>query len=146
MRRAFVSVLLVAIAIAAVAATASARNAKTTTTTLRVVEIRKSSQQTRRSFITRGVLVQPGDRNDVVGHDVVKFTPRKHHGRHNQLGVKGVAHFRDRGSLKVQGGAGPGDNRLPIIGGTGDFNGAAGKLKTHNLGKRKTLLTFIFVQ
>ncbi len=40
----------------------------------------------------------------------------------------------------------PGDNRLPIIGGSGEFNGAAGKLKTHNLGKRKTLLTFIFVQ
>ena len=39
-----------------------------------------------------------------------------------------------------------GDNRLSIIGGTGEFNGAAGKLKTRNLGHKKTLLTFAFVQ
>lgn len=146
MRRALLTAFLLAIAIGAVAATASARSARTTTTKIQVVEIQKSSRPTHHSFISRGVLVQPGDRDDVVGHDVVKFTPRKGHGHQNQLEVKGVAHFRDRGSLKVQGGAGPGDNRLPIIGGSGDFNGAAGKLKTHNLGHKRTLLTFIFVQ
>ena len=76
----------------------------------------------------------------------MKFTPQKNHNRHGELKVKGVAHFRGQGSLKVQGGAGPGDNRVPIVGGTGAFNGAGGKLETHNLGHKMTRLTFIFVQ
>ena len=35
------------------------------------------------------------------------------------------------GSLRVNGNIGPGDDRLNVLGGTGDFSGVAGKVTTH---------------
>lgn len=146
MRRVFLLVSLTVVAIVALAALASAKNANTTTTKFSVIDVQQSSRAIHNGFVTRGDLVQPGDRDDVLGHDVVKFKPRQSADRHNRYEIKAVAHLRDRGSLKVQGGVGPGDNKIPIVGGTDDFNGAAGKLLTHNLGKNTTRLTFVFVQ
>jgi hypothetical protein len=86
-------------------------------------------------FISRGRLVQPGDRDDVVGRYRAKFS------RHG--GVHAIAKFPD-GTIKIQGNGSA--HRVPIIGGTGRWNGAAGKVKTRNLRHGYTLLTFIVVQ
>lgn len=142
MRRVLLLASLLAVAVAVFAAMASAKPAKTTTTKFSVIEIRKSTHARRHSFIARGALVRVNDRDDVVGHDVVKFSPRSK----GRFEVKGTAFLKGEGTLKVQGGVTKGNDTVPIIGGTGDFNGAAGKLKTHQLSKKKTRLTFIFVQ
>jgi hypothetical protein len=142
MRRVLLPVSLLVVAVGVFAAMASANPAKPVTTKFSVIEIHKSSHSTRHSFINRGALVRTNDRDDVVGHDVVKFSPRTH----QRFEVKGTAFFMGEGTLKVQGGATQGNNTIPIIGGTGEFNGAAGKVKTHQLSKKRTRLTFIFVQ
>src|SRR6266516_6772532 len=119
MRRVFLLVSLAAVAIAAIAASASAQTA----TKFSVVAVNKSSQRSGHSIIVRQRLLQPGNLSNQVGHATVKITPR-----HRRVRIRGVGVFRGEGSLKVRGTEGPGDNRLPIIGGTGEFNGAAGKL------------------
>src|SRR5207244_4416158 len=86
-------------------------------------------------FVVRGKLLQPGDLDDVVGSYKAKFSQRG--------GIHAVAFFPD-GKIKVQGNTNA--SRIPIIGGTRRWNGAAGKLKTHNINHRLTLLTFIVVQ
>ena len=122
--------------VVAFAATAFAQQ----TTTISVVAVQKSQQRAgHNTVIAKGALVGS---SRVVGHYRAKFTFHRHN---RNLRIRAVAKFR-RGSLKVKGTQGRGDNRIPIIGGTGRFNGAAGKLKTHNLGRNKTLLTFVFVQ
>jgi hypothetical protein len=138
MRRIFLAVALAAIVMAAVAATASAQRV----TTIRVVATQTSQHRSGHSFIARGRLAEPGNLSDVVGRYQAKFTPRPHH----RVRIRGVASFFGQGTLKVKGIEGPRDNRILVIGGTGHFNGAAGKLKTRSLSRRNTLLTFAFVQ
>jgi hypothetical protein len=136
MRRVLLLAGVTALAVAAMAASASAQR----TTTLSVIAVQKSQHRVSHTrFISKGALVRS---NRVVGHYRARFTFRRHS---RNTHINAVAKFR-RGSLKVNGTQGPGDNRVPIIGGTGRFNGAAGKLKTHNLGHNQTLLTFVFVQ
>jgi len=138
MRRIFLAVALAAIAVAAMAATASAQRV----TTIRVVAVQTSQHRSGHSFIAKGRLAEPGHLSDVVGRYQAKFTPRGHRG----VRIRGVASFFGQGTLKVKGVQRPRDNRILVIGGTGHFNGAAGKLKTRNLSKRNTRLTFVFVQ
>lgn len=147
MRKVFLVVSLVAVATAAIAATASAR----TETRFSVVHVDTSGHPSgHNTLIQRGRLLLPTTHR-VVGHDVIKLTlhPRRHTAR-----IRIVARFRGQGSLKAKGivGANKNPSRIPIIGGTGAFNGAAGKLKAHGLSRHRgggiktTLLTFIFVQ
>jgi hypothetical protein len=137
MRRFFLAVALAAIAVAAMAATASAQRV----TTIRVVATQTSQHRSGDNQIARGRLAIPGDLSDVVGHYQAKFTQL-----HRAFRIRAVATFRGQGTLKVKGTETRGDNRILVIGGTGHFNGAAGKLKTRSLSKRNTLLTFTFVQ
>ena len=132
---------LAVLAFVAIAATASAR----TETRFSAIDIKTSVRHVNRTtIIQRGRLVNPFDRDEVVGHDVVKIS---FHPKSRSARVRAIAFFRGQGSLKVKGHLGSGrNNRIPIIGGTGAFNGAAGKLKLHDLSSRRTLLTFIFVQ
>jgi hypothetical protein len=139
MRRAFLFISLVAIATIAIAATASAR----TETRFSVVASKGHGHQVgSHSFLQHGRLSQPGDRDDVVGRYQAKFTQRSNH----KLRLRAVASFPGQGSLKAKGFLSGRNSRVPIIGGTGAFNGAAGKLKIHNLRHGRALLTFIFVQ
>jgi len=143
MRKLFLLASVAAVAIAAVAIVSSA--SARTETRFSVIDVKTHARQvSRTTVIQRGRLVNPADQDQVVGHDVVKiaFHPKSRTAR-----IRAIAFFRGQGSLKVKGTFGGGrNNRIPIIGGRGAFNGAAGKLKTHTLSKRKTLLTFIFVQ
>ena len=137
MRRVLLLLSLAGLAVLAIPAIAGAR----TETRFSVVAVQKSQHNSGSGFIVRERLFALN--GVAVGHDHLKITPRGH----NAVRIRAVAFFRGQGSLKVKGIVGRGRNsRLPIIGGTGDFNGAAGKLKTHSLSGRKTLLNFIFVQ
>ena len=50
------------------------------------------------------------------------------------------------GDIRVRGNIGRGDNRFNVVGGTGDFNGVAGKLLLHNLSPRADRLHFDLVR
>jgi hypothetical protein len=50
------------------------------------------------------------------------------------------------GDLRVRGNIGRGDNRFNVVGGTGDFNGVAGKMLLHNLSPRADRLHFDLVR
>ena len=148
MRRLLLLVGLITVAIAAMAAMASAR----TETRFSVVhsDSKEGHPAGHNTFIQRGRLRSPVT-NRVVGHDVIKakLLPRR-----NAVRIRIVSRFRGQGSLKALGvvSARHNPSRIPIIGGTGAFNGAAGKLKARGLstfrggGVNKTLFTFIFVQ
>lgn len=129
---------LTVLAAAAIVATATALQA----TKLRVVTHHEHARRIAHGFIVRGQLVDAANRRNRVGRFEATFRPLGHH----RVRIRAVAVFDRIGSLKAKGVEGPGDNRLPIIGGTGAFNGAAGKLITRNIRNDHTLLTFVFVQ
>jgi hypothetical protein len=150
MRKTFLLVSLVAVAIAAVPATVASAK---TETRLRVIHVEKSGHPAgHNTLVERGKLLQPTGRHRVVGRDRIKLTlyPRRHAAR-----IRLVAHLRGRGSLKAKGRIGRKNNnpwRIPITGGTREFDGATGTLKARGLtfhhggGIRRTLLTFHIVQ
>jgi hypothetical protein len=131
MRRSVLLGALVAVIGAVFAATAGAR----VETRFSVIAQQTGGHQAGRHFVTRGRLLQPGDRDDVVGHYRSKF------GRHGR--VHAVALFGD-GAIKLQGNTNA--SRIPIVGGRGRWNGAAGKVKTRNLRGGDQLITFVIVQ
>ena len=140
MRRVLALAVVTALAVVAIGATASAQRV----TKFSVVAIQKSQRRvSNRSLISKGRLAQVGNLSNTVGHYHARFTFRR---KTRTARIRAVAFFGRHTSLKAKGIQGPHDNRLPIIGGTGAFDGAAGKLKTRNLGRNRTLLTFAFVQ
>jgi hypothetical protein len=132
MRRFLLLGALVGVVAAILAATAGAR----TETRFSVIAHNQSAHRVGpKHFVVKGSLLQPGDRDNVLGSFKAKFAS---HGR-----IHAVAFFPD-GKIKIQGRTNA--NRIPIIGGTRRWNGAAGKLKTRQLNKNNSLLTFIIVQ
>lgn len=132
MRRFLLLGAMVGVVAAVLAATAGAR----TETRFSVIAHTQSAHRSGpKHFVVKGSLLQPGDRGNVVGSYKAKFAS---HGR-----IHAVAFFPD-GKIKAQGRTNA--NRIPVIGGTRRWNGAAGKLKTRNLNKNNTLLTFVIVQ
>jgi hypothetical protein len=149
MRKLLLLASLAAVAVVAIVATAGAK----TETRFSVVHVDSKPGHPigHNSFIQRGKLLLPSDHHVVVGHDVIKA---KLHLRRAAVRLRIVARIRGEGSLKAKGIVTGKHNpsRLPIIGGTGAFNGAAGKLKIRGQtrfrggGLRTTRFTFIFVQ
>lgn len=140
MRRALLLLSVAALVTVGLAAVAAAR----TETRFTVVSVQTSQKKVgQNTIVSRDTLWSPVTGNR-VGRDVVKITFRK-----NRTGkLHAIGFFRGEGTLKVQGTLARGNNnsRFLVIGGTGDFNGAAGKVKVHNLSSRKSLLHFAFVQ
>jgi hypothetical protein len=131
MRRVITLVVIAVLAFAALAATAAAR----TESRFNLIETVKSGHKVNNNtFITHGVLSVPGDRDDIVGTDTVKFRRHSIHARVHAFG----------GTMKAQGNFAA--NRIVIVGGSGRWNGAAGKIKFHSLSHNKTLLRFDVVQ
>src|SRR5690348_11877501 len=127
MRRVLLVGVLAAVAIAAFAATAGAR----TESKFSLIEVQKAQHRVGHKFITHGNLYTTG--GTFVGTDRVKFSPRGH----------GTIHARARfggGTLKAQGKVNA--SRILIVGGSGRWNGAAGKINFRSLSHRKTLLRF----
>ena len=99
-------------------------------------------------FTIRGQLFDPRNHDDKVGND---------HGRcrirpHEVLRCRGVMHLNGEiggsGDIKYRGNVRRHDSRLNVTGGSGDFNGVAGKWVFENLNKSgtKSLDTFSLVR
>ena len=89
-------------------------------------------------FKIHGLLVVPGDSDDVLGTFEATFTGR--HGDH----VRAVFFFSD-GKIKANGDQN--HNKIPIVGGTSRWNGASGKVKITDIPHSgNVLLTFTVVQ
>ena len=79
------------------------------------------------AFRFKGKLFDPRNRHDRVGrdHGVCKIRP------HETLRCRGTYHLNGEiggfGDIKVKGNLRPEDQRLSVVGGSGDFNGVAGK-------------------
>jgi hypothetical protein len=82
-----------------------------------------------------GRLSEVGEPRETVGRFKARFT-RSH--------VKAIASFNGRGRIKFAGNLR--NNRLQILGGSGVWNGASGKVKVHNLPGPEVVLTFTVVQ
>ena len=90
-----------------------------------------------------------------IGSETLKASAR-HTQRRLRVRLRWVARFRGQGSIKAIGTLLNGSprrvvfsgalQRLVVIGGTGAFNGAAGKLFFHDVGGRRQRLDFHFVQ
>ena len=137
MRKLISTTALAGLAVGLVAATAAAQTA----TTFSVVTLTKSSHPSGQDIIVQSKLVEPAERSEVIGHGLARFTPRAH----NRVRARIVFYLAD-GSLKVAGVFGPRDNQLNIIGGTGRWNGASGKVKLHDAGKGAERYTFTVAQ
>jgi hypothetical protein len=100
------------------------------------------------AFRFRGKLFDPRNRHDRVGRDrgLCKIRP------HNSLLCRGTSHLNGEiggfGDIKTRGDIRRGDLRLNVVGGSGDFEGVAGKMVFENLNKSgsKTLDHFALVR
>ena len=101
------------------------------------------------AFRFRGKLFDPRNRDDRVGRDrgLCKVRP------HNSLLCRGIYHLNGEiggfGDIKVRGDIHlPNDLKVNVVGGSGDFNGVAGKLVFEFLNKSgsKTLDHFALVR
>jgi hypothetical protein len=141
MRKALLPLAVAVVAVVVMAATASAR----TETRFTVVGSKPHGHRLApHKFLEHGRVSLPGDSDDIIGRYVSRATELGHH----RLRSRVITHFRGRGSLKAKGVETftSNESRIPIIGGTGEFNGAAGKLIVDNLSRGRLLVTFIFVQ
>lgn len=122
--------VLVSVAtLAAVACTALPASARTEQ---RFTVVTKTSSQTEsgNTFRFREELYAPFDRTNQIGND----RGRCRFGGEDKIRCRAIVKFNGEyagfGALFVNGNLGPGDNRLNVVGGTGDFEGAAGKVTT----------------
>ncbi len=94
-------------------------------------------------FRFKDKLLNPKNRHDRVGRDrgQCKFNIQTHN-----VKCRAVAHlngkFAGSGDIKVRGDFGRGDHRLNVVGGSGQFNGVAGKLKIQTLNPKVDRLHF----
>jgi hypothetical protein len=137
MRKLISTAVLAGLVLGLVAATAAAQTA----TTFSVVTLTKSSHPSGHNIIVRSKLVEPCERSEVIGHGLARFTPLAR----NRVRARIVFSFAN-GSLKVKGVFGPTDNQLSIVGGTGHWSGASGKVKLHDAGEGAEHYTFTVVQ
>jgi hypothetical protein len=86
--------------------------------------------------------LKPVGGGNVIGRFKIKETPISG-GRERE---HGITFFRGEGLIKFKGVEGAGDNRLQIVGGTGVWNGASGKVLTRGLSERRELLKYTVVQ
>ena len=91
-----------------------------------------------KAFRFKGRLFDPRNRHDRVGrdHGLCKVRP------HETVRCRGTTHLNGEiggfGDIKVSGNLRPDDNRLNVVGGSGEFNGVAGKVVFRYLNKRET--------
>ena len=83
-------------------------------------------------FSFREQLFQIDNPANQIGNDRVRCRSR---GRGHKFRCRAIVNFNGEvgglGSLRVNGNLGRGDQRLNVLGGTGDFAGVAGKVITH---------------
>ena len=95
--------------------------------------------QNQEVFTIRGGLYDPRNHDDRVGSDHARCKIRPH----ETLRCRGVVHLNGEigggsGDIKYRGDVRPGDSRLNVTGGSGDFNGVAGKWVFENVNESGT--------
>ena len=104
--------------------------------------------QNQEAFTIRGGLFDPLDHDNWVGSDRARCKIRPH----EVLRCRGVMHLNGEiggsGDIKYRGNVSPDDFRLNVTGGSGDFNGVAGKWVFENVNESgtKSLNTFSLVR
>ena len=95
-------------------------------------------------FHFREQLFQIDNPSNQIGRDQGQCIERPH----GKALCKVIVHLNGEvgglGFLRVKGNLGPGDSRLNVTGGTGDFAGAAGKVVLEN--RRGTIISFHLVR
>jgi hypothetical protein len=134
MRRVYLLGVVAALAVLAAAVFSASAGARTESR-FSVVADPTAGHAHANAFHLRGRLRDPFDRDDIVGHFRATFKRGGH--------FRGIFNFGN-GKLKANGDQAR--HRVPIVGGSGVWNGAAGKLKIHNLSHNRALLTFVVVQ
>ena len=98
------------------------------------------------AFRFKDKLLQPHNRGNRVGRDegICRAASQRAIRCHAVVHLNGeIGGF---GDIRVRGNIGRGDNRLNVVGGTGDFNGVAGKVLLHNVSRRADKLHFDLVR
>ena len=97
----------------------------------------KSGQRAGDTFRFKDVLLNPSDRSDRVGRDRGQCTQKSRHA----VKCRAVVHLNGKiggsGDIRVHGDFGRQDNRLNVVGGSGQFDGVAGKMKLHGTANRR---------
>ena len=127
-----------ALAVTGIAATAASGRV---VSKFSVVAVARHERVVGKTDVIGGVLKPVGD-DQVIGRFKIKETPISG-GRERE---RANTFFRGEGLIKVRGVEGAGDNRLQIVGGTGAWNGASGKVLTRGLSEKRELLTYTVVQ
>jgi hypothetical protein len=101
----------------------------------------KSSHRVGHGFQFKDKLLNPKDRSDRVGRDRGRCRAK-----HQALKCRAVAHLNGKiggfGDIRVRGDLRRNDNRLNVVGGSGAFDGVAGKVLIHSVGERTDKLHF----
>ena len=148
------AVAVVVVGVPAVSASARRSSAKPRTTHFTVFDKTIGHHPTANGdgVVFRDILAKPNDRDQLVGHLRGVIRPCAHHGGSCFLN-KDRVHIFGAGDLKVrqkflESAPDLQNERLIIIGGTGEFNGAAGKMIEHVIATNpdRELLKFDFVQ
>jgi hypothetical protein len=138
MRKVLLIAAVAALAIAGIAATAASGQV---VSKFSVVAVARHEHVVGNTDVIGGVL-KPVGGGGVIGRFKIKETPLSG-GRERE---HAITFFRGEGLIKFKGVEGAGDNRLQIIGGTGVWNGASGKVLTRGLSETRELLTYTVVQ
>jgi hypothetical protein len=101
----------------------------------RVVADPTNQKERQHAFVVKGKLRESRQSSDVVGHFRAKFRRGGH--------IAATFTF-DNGKIRASGNRN--HNKVPIVGGTRKWNGAAGKVLIHNLKHNEALLRFVVVQ
>ena len=106
-----------------------------------VLAKQKSSHRVDHGFRFKDKLLNPKDRGDRVGRDRGRCRAK---GR--ALKCRAVVHLNGEiggfGDIRVRGDLRRNDNRLNVVGGSGAFDGVAGKVLLHSVGERTDKLHF----
>jgi hypothetical protein len=100
----------------------------------------------RGGFAFKDNLLDPANPSNSVGHDQGRCTPRDDRALHCRATIFLNGELGGDGTIHVKGNLTRGSNRVNVTGGSGDFNGAAGKLVVESQGRHTDLLTFDLVK
>jgi hypothetical protein len=109
----------------------------------------KSTSQSRNGNVSRfrDKLLDPRNRDNRVGSDRGRCEFRQ---RAQKLVCRAVVRLNGEiggnGHIRIRGDLEPHDNRLNVVGGDGDFDGAAGKVLLHDVNRRVDRLHFDLVR
>jgi hypothetical protein len=134
MRKSMLVVALAVLGSALLASSASAFDHHFT-----VLSKTTSGHRSGNTFRFKDKLLDPNNRSVKVGRDRGRCTVKGHN--HHVVKCRAVAHLNGKiggfGDIRVHGDFTRHDNRLNVVGGSGQFDGVAGKMKLHGTSNKR---------